>query len=100
MVATTRSLRAAWTRGGATIATAATSKSTRMPIRFITLLSLKRVRGVGAQDERRLEEPLVHEPPAAAGAVQVEEISIRTLGVLVREADPQKLGRIEAHIGF
>src|SRR5262249_48950630 len=93
------SLRAAWTPAGP-ITTAATIVSTiNAPSRFITGDSpLERVCRVGAQDERGLKEPLVHEP--AAAAIVVEQIASGAVGVLVGEPESQELGGIKAQVWF
>src|SRR5919108_2419558 len=58
------------------------------------------MRRMGAEDERGLEQELVHDAPAAAGAIEIEQITMRALGVLVREPEPQKLRRVEGHVGL
>src|SRR5439155_9060866 len=80
IVATTRSLRAASTPG--TVRTTAALRRTREVSRFIMVAPLERVRRMGAENERGLEEPFVHEPTAAAVAVEVEQLAMRALGVL------------------
>src|SRR5438093_4359866 len=56
------------------------------------------MRRMGAENERGLEEPFVHDPTAAAVAVEVEQVAMRALGVLVAQAEPQELGGIETHV--
>src|SRR5438477_1004936 len=99
IVATTRSLRAAWTGGGDTAASTIRRRTMSALIRLVTMaLLLERVRRMGAENERGLEEQLVHESRAAAIAVEVEQIALRAIGVLVADPEAQELGGIEAHV--
>src|SRR2546422_11084979 len=53
---------------------------------------------MGAQNERGLEEQLVHDPTAAAVAVEAGQVAMGTLGVLVAEAEAQEFRREEADV--
>src|SRR5919108_1464966 len=95
MVATTFSLRAACTPG-ASITVPAMANTTSRINRFMRDLLLEAMGGMGAQDERGLEEQLVDD--ATAAAVGIEAVAVRALGVLVGRAEPQELRREEAHV--
>src|SRR5437016_3367452 len=60
--------------------------------------ALEGVSGVGAQNERALEEHLVHVPGAAA--VGVEAVSMIAVGVFIREPEAQELRRPERDVGL
>src|SRR4030095_1193516 len=51
-----------------------------------------------AQDERSLEEEFVGDPTGTA--VEIEAFAVRPIGVLVGQAETQKLRGKEAHVRF
>src|ERR1044071_1531418 len=83
-------------RGHASIASAA-SESRALSGIFVSSSSLERVRRMGAQDERGLEEDLVD--LAGARVVVGEAVAVRPLGVLVAEAEAEELGGHEREVG-
>src|SRR5262249_4060968 len=98
IVATTRSLRAA--SASEASAVSPTINAVRIDVkRCIPDISsiLEGVRRVRAQDERGLEEQLVHD--SRRSVIGGEQARTIALGVLVTEAEAQKLRGEEAHVG-
>src|SRR2546426_3364207 len=96
IVAMTRNLRAP--SAPETIRTAATIRRTRAQSRLLMIAPLERMRRVGAQDERGLEEQLAHEPRATTVAGDVERMA--AVGVFVTHAEAEELRRIEGYVRF
>src|SRR5712692_8341824 len=99
MVATTRSFRAAWALGTSRVsARSSVTAANELERRMSRLPILERVGGMGAEDERALEEDLVHLPRASP--VEVEAVAMVAVGVLVDEAEAQEFRRPEGHVGL
>src|SRR5882672_2388147 len=91
MVVTTRSLRAPWASDvSAASATRAVTMSAKRRIRVFSSI-LERVRGMRAQDERRLEEDFVRRLGRRVVQVERGDRGSGTLGVLVGETEAQEL---------
>src|SRR5437762_3288061 len=99
VVATTRSFFAACTPGASRASVITIAPTTRRGrLMFKPPCALEWVSGVGAQNERALEEHLVHVPGAAA--VGVEAVSMIAVGVFIREPEAQELRRPERDVGL
>src|SRR3989441_3783968 len=99
MVATTRNFFAAWTPGASRASVIKIAPTTRLGRRMVKPPSaLERMRGVGAENERALEEHFVH--LLRAPAVRVGALAVGPIGVLVREAEAEELRRPERDVGL